>query len=320
MLTTEMARAGCARTPADASATAPAASDRIARMLRRLAEGVALERRVVHAGDALYRAGTPFVNLYVVNTGLFKLVNTSLDGRCQMVDLQCRGNWLGLDGFADGVYACDAMAMDTGEVWALRYDELLRACASNGALLHDLHAEMGRALSRGHDAMLSRSTLGVTARVADFLCQWAGSLAARGQRTDQIRLFMSRAEIGNYLGMTLESVCRALAALARSGVIGFIERGRRDIAIPDLQALGRCVLAMDGDARTGAARERGDRYSGVDASSSAPPSASAWRASSSSLNSGAACSAASSSSISGVGWAVPSNTSSKPAWAALRSS
>jgi CRP/FNR family transcriptional regulator len=48
---------------------------------------------------------------------------------------------------------------------------------------------------------------------------------------------MTRADIGNYLGLTLESVSRALSRLARNGVIEFNEKGRRDISIPNLTAL-----------------------------------------------------------------------------------
>ena len=64
--------------------------------------------------------------------------------------------------------------------------------------------------------MMSLCTLPADARVADFLRYWADSLAERGLRTDQITLRMTRAEIGNYLGMTLEiGEPRAVAAGAR---------------------------------------------------------------------------------------------------------
>lgn len=217
--------------------------ERIARRLGRVAQRVALERRIVHAGDLLYQAGTPFGTLYVINSGRFKVVNISREGLSQVVDLQWRGNWLGLEGLASGTHGCDVRALDSGEVWALRYGDVLRAGMTDVALLHDLHAEMGRALSRGHHAVRSRNMRDAKARVADFLFQWAESLASIGQRTDQFSLSLSRGDMANYLGMTLESVCRALTSLARRGVIAFIERGRRVISIPDLHALHRCAQA-----------------------------------------------------------------------------
>jgi CRP/FNR family transcriptional regulator len=62
---------------------------------------------------------------------------------------------------------------------------------------------------------------------------------------------MSRAEIGNYLGMTLETVSRALSRMARVDVIQFAEKGRREIHIPQVQALTSFmheVCAMPGKA------------------------------------------------------------------------
>jgi CRP/FNR family transcriptional regulator len=131
--------------------------------------------------------------------------------------------------------------MDTGEVWSFRYDTLLEACAAKPALLQVLHEAMSREIARDRDSMMSLCTLPADARVADFLRNWAEALAERGLRTDQITLRMTRAEIGNYLGMTLETVSRALSRLARTDVIRFAEKGRREIQIPRVDALERFI-------------------------------------------------------------------------------
>jgi CRP/FNR family transcriptional regulator len=227
--------------PAAAAAGVPDDSARIAQTLKLLAERVAVQRRVVREGDRVYQAGERFTHLYVLNSGLFKIVNISADGREQVVGLHFRGDWLGFDGIAAGRYGCDAIALDTGEVWAIRYDALLQACAAHPELLTLLHGEMSREISRDRDSLLSMCTLSADARVADFLRYWAESLARRGLRTDQITLRLTRAEIGNYLGMTLESVSRALSRLARSKVIRFAQKGRRDIEIPELNALSAFI-------------------------------------------------------------------------------
>ena len=96
---------------------------------------------------------------------------------------------------------------------------------------------MSREMTRDRDSLMSVCTLPADARVADFLRYWAESLAKRGLRTDQFTLRMTRAEIGNYLGMTLETVSRSLSKLARSKLIHFAEKGRRDIHIPEVNAL-----------------------------------------------------------------------------------
>ena len=217
------------------------ASRHVADTLKLLQERLAPRRRVVHAGDVVYGAGERFANLYILNAGFFKLMNVTADGREQVVSLKFRGDWLGFDGIAGGTYSCDAVAMDTGEVWMVSYDELLAACRDCQQLLTVLHGAMSRQIDRDRESLMSLCTLPADARVAEFLRHWADSLARSGLRSDQITLRMTRAEIGNYLGMTLETVSRALSKLARDKIIAFAEKGRRDVRIPDVEALSAFV-------------------------------------------------------------------------------
>lgn len=211
--------------------------------LATLSGALAPERRVVHAGDAIYRAGQRFDDLHILNSGLCKVVVLAADGREQLVALKLRGDWLGFDGIAEGRYTCDAVAVDTGEVWTLRYDALVAAGARQPALIRLLHEAMSREIGRDRDSLMSVCTLPAQARVADFLRTWVEALAGSGLRTDLFTLRLTRAEIGNCLGLTLETVSRALSSLARAGLIRFVEKGRRDIGIPSIDALAAFVHA-----------------------------------------------------------------------------
>ncbi|MDE2148064.1 MAG: helix-turn-helix domain-containing protein [Burkholderiales bacterium] len=240
MIATSASTAHAAR-PAPAVRGAPAAArQRIDRTLE-LLQRVPLTRRLLHAGEPVFRAGDALACLHVIHFGCVKTVNMSADGREQVAGLYFKGDWLGLDSIAAGRQGCDAVALDLTEVWAIPYAALLEAGAGEPALLELLHTAMSRELSRDRDAMLSLCTLPADARVADFLRGWAEALAERGLRTDQITIHMTRAEIGNYLGMKLETVSRALSRLAREKVIAFSETGRRDLHIPDVAALAGFV-------------------------------------------------------------------------------
>jgi CRP/FNR family transcriptional regulator len=216
---------------------------RIAERLGLVQSSVEVQRRIVRAGDHVYQAGQRFTHLHVANTGAYKIVNLTRDGREQIVSLKFRGDWLGLDGLADGAYECDAVALDTGEVWAVPYTALLQACAILPGLMTAFHEAMGRELARDRSSLMSVCTLPADARVADFLHDWAAALACRGLRNDQITLRMTRAEVGNYLGLTLETVSRGLSRLARTGLIRFADNARREVVIPDIAALGDFVQA-----------------------------------------------------------------------------
>jgi len=223
-----------------------------------IGHSLAPSRHVVREGDAVCRAGQRFECLYVLTSGCAKVLSVAGDGREQVVGLKFRGDWLGFDGIASGHYTSTTLAMDTGEVWVVRYQALLKACAVQPALLQLLHREMSHQISRERESLMSVCTLPADARVAEFLRQWADSLRERGLRNDQITLPLSRAEIGNYLGLTLETVSRALSKLARHRLIGFVERSRRELQIPDVGALAayvqRCVAAVAPPSRRREAR------------------------------------------------------------------
>lgn len=219
----------------------PAVAHAIAQTLQLVERELPFARRVLHAGDAVYQAGESLQCLYLVNSGIYKTVSLAADGREQVVSLHFKGDWLGFDGIADARHACDAIAMDVGEVWCVRYTALMQACAADLSLMALINGAMSRQLGFSRESMLSLCTLPADARVADFLRHWAEALADRGLRNDQIALRMTRAEIGNHLGMKLETVSRALSRLAREGLIAFAGVGRRDLRIVDVDSLASFV-------------------------------------------------------------------------------
>lgn len=212
---------------------------RIAASLDLIERGVPVQRRIVRPGDFVYQAGQAFTQLFVINAGMFKVVNLSPDGREQIVSLKYRGDWLGFDGIAERCHDCDVVAMDTGEVWAISYDALLQS--GEPALLAEFHRAMSREIAHDRGSLMSVCTLPADARVAEFLRNWAEALSSRGLRTDQVTMRMTRAEIGNYLGVTLETVSRALSRLHRLDLISFLDNSRRELRLPDVHALADFV-------------------------------------------------------------------------------
>lgn len=206
-----------------------------------LQENVPVRRRIVREGDRVHQVGQQLESLHIVHSGSFKTVGLTADGREQTLGLHMKGDWLGFDAIARGRHTCDAMAMDIGEVWSVPYAALLQACARQPELTALMHAAMSREITRERNAMMALCSLPANERVADFLRMWLEELGERGLRTDQITLHMTRAEIGTYLGLTLESVSRAFSHLARENVIGFPEKGRRHVSISDADALARFV-------------------------------------------------------------------------------
>ena len=137
------------------------------------------QRRIVHAGDVIYRPGEAFSNLHVLNTGFFKIVKLTADGREQVVSLKFRGDWMGFDGIARGAYGCDGDR--DGHRRSLDHSAMPPCsppASTAPALLTALHEAMSREIGQDRDSLMSVCTLPADARVAEFL-RYLATLAGR---------------------------------------------------------------------------------------------------------------------------------------------
>ena len=127
---------------------------------------------------------------------------------------------MGLDGVEDGVHACTVTALEDGEVCAIPYRRWLEVCGNGGAGLRErMHRMLGVELARARRLKLLLTLAHAEPRVAAFLLMISARMAARGYSPFDFQLRMSRADIGSYLGLTLETVSRSLSALDRHGWI-----------------------------------------------------------------------------------------------------
>lgn len=204
--------------------------------LEALLQGLPLIRRQVQAKQHVFRAGQPRQSLFLIHAGLFKTSVLSEDGREKITGFRMRGDLLGLDALGMGTYACDAIALDVGEVWELPYAQL---CESIPDFQERLTAALASEIRRDWGWMLAMGTLTAEQRVITFLLDFATRLEALGFSARRLLLRMTRAELGNFLSLQLETVTRALSHLHAQGLIG-VER--REIRIENPAGL-RAMLA-----------------------------------------------------------------------------
>ena len=202
--------------------------------IERLREHVPVFRRKVRAGQSVYRAGQPFHALYLVHVGCFKTTELADDGREQVTGFRMRGDLIGVESIGLAAYACDAIALEDGEVWELPYPPVLNACFE----LPDMHARftaaMAEEIRRDRAWMLALGTLTADQRVAAFLVDIAGRCAALGFSDRHFILRMSRADMANYLALKHETVSRALSHLQDMGCIEVL---RREVKVLDADRL-----------------------------------------------------------------------------------
>ncbi|MBC7470876.1 MAG: helix-turn-helix domain-containing protein, partial [Ramlibacter sp.] len=195
-------------------------------------------RRRIKAGQSLYRAGDRFHSIYAVRSGTLKTSLQMADGREQVSGFYLGGELMGLDGFADGKHASSASALEDAEVCAIPFAHLARLSAANAGMQHALNRLMSREIVREHSLMLLLGSMNAEERLAAFLLNLSQRLKARGYSASEFHLRMSRADIGSYLGMKLETVSRTFSAFQLHGVL---EVDKRHIRILDIDRLASPV-------------------------------------------------------------------------------
>ena len=195
-------------------------------------------RRKIRRGETLFRRGESFASIYAVRSGFFKTTISSEDGRDQVTGFQMTGELLGLDGIGDAMHSCDAVALEDSQVCVIPFSSLEELAQEFAGLQREFHRVMSREIVRDHGVMLLLSSMTAEERVAAFLLNLASRLEARGFSPSTFVLRMTRAEIGAYLGLKLETVSRAFSKFHEDGVL---DVRQREVRIVDATALRRLV-------------------------------------------------------------------------------
>ncbi len=201
-------------------------------------DGLLFGRRRIKAGDTLYREGEKFQYIYAVRSGTFKSSMSLQDGRDQVTGFHMAGELMGLDGVAHGSHASCATALEDAEICAIPYAHLNELSATNSNMHHLVSRLMSREIVREHSLMMLLGSMNAEERLAAFLLNLAQRLKARGYSSSEFHLRMSRAEIGSYLGMKLETVSRTFSAFQARKLLAV---DKRHIRILDAAGLTRTL-------------------------------------------------------------------------------
>ncbi|MEO7393188.1 MAG: helix-turn-helix domain-containing protein [Ramlibacter sp.] len=199
-------------------------------------DSLMFSRRKVAAGDTLYAAGDRFHHIYAVRSGMFKSSILLASGREQISGFHMAGELMGLDGVAQGAHASNATALEDTEVCAIPYARVTEFSAGGAGMQQAVSKLMSREIVREHGLMMLLGSMSAEERLAAFLLNLSQRLKVRGYSPVEFHLRMSRAEIGSYLGMKLETVSRTFSAFQQQGLL---EVDKRHIRIVDMAALSR---------------------------------------------------------------------------------
>ena len=225
-VTTSAPRISC--TPHAATAESADAFGTIARCSGAIASEFSYKK-----DEEIYGEGEPSEYLYQVIRGAVRTYKLLNDGRRQIGAFHLPGDVFGLD--PDSIHRLTAEAISDTTVRLLKRRSLEAAAGLNAEVSRNLWTMTAGDLRHAEDHMLLLGRKTAMERVATFLLEMDRRLAKAGM----MALPMSRRDIGDYLGLTLETVSRALSQLNDQGVLVF--SSARQIVLRNRQQL----TAMD---------------------------------------------------------------------------
>jgi len=192
----------------------------------------------VSAGDVLLQEQGPIRSYANVMRGVLKLTKTMADGRQQIVGLQFAPDFVGRlhqDESPVRVEACSDV-----EVCSITSNALRKMLEENPTLEAKLLHQALREVDQAREWMLALGRKTAHEKVASFLMMMVRQIDPfAGGATTAFDLPLTRAEIGDFLGLTIGTVSRELTRLRRVGVIQI--SSHRHIDVLDLEALRQCA-------------------------------------------------------------------------------
>lgn len=191
-------------------------------------------RKPVRRGEALFEASNHFRAIYAVRSGSIKTFSIDEHGNEQVTGFHLPGELLGLDAINTGKHPCTARALETSSVCEIPFEKLEELSNSIPGLQRQMLRIMSKEIQHDQGLMTLLGKKTAEQRVASFLMSLSGRLKQRGFSVRDFNLSMSRSDIGNYLGLAVETVSRIFTRFQTDGLLTV---RRKHILIHDLEKL-----------------------------------------------------------------------------------
>jgi CRP/FNR family transcriptional regulator len=169
-------------------------------------------------GQLLYYQGDKFQAIYAVQAGIIKTYRL-VEGEEHIINFYFPGELIGLSCIHRSSYNHFAVALTTASVCCFPYQQLTELAGQLPPLRQRLLVMMSSEIDGEQQMVELLSKKQAQQRLALFLLNVSRRLQARGQLASSFRLAMSRQDIGNYLGLALETVSRVFSQLAKQQLI-----------------------------------------------------------------------------------------------------
>lgn len=173
-------------------------------------------QRVVYAAtESIYHGGTSANAVYILRNGHVKLFKTTAMGKDQIIRVVKPGEFFGFDGLVSERYNHSAVPLRQAEVCCIPVAGLEALGAYKPEVERLIMVRCIKELQHADERLLELGAKRSAERLASFLLEWCG----KAEDNKWIPLVLSRLEIAQLLGLTIETVSRLFALWKREDVI-----------------------------------------------------------------------------------------------------
>lgn len=203
--------------------------------------------RPLKKGDHLFHQGDTFESVFAIRAGSVKSYTITNEGEEQITGFYFPGEVVGLSGFDDKHYPVSTKIMETTTVCEIPFEHLDTLCGQLPELRRQVMRTMSKEIRDDQQMMLLLSKKNAEQRVATFLVKLSQRFQARGYSAHKFRLSMSRNEIGNYLGLAVETVSRIFTRFQKNELI---QVEGKEVDLLNLESLYEVSGECDGKSNT----------------------------------------------------------------------
>lgn len=175
----------------------------------------------------LFREGDSADNVFEVTSGIIRVFKLLPDGRRQIIGFLETGDFLGLSFNENYLYTAEAVTPASVRRSRRRLDALID---ENQEVRRRLMAITANELLTAQDQMVLLGRKTAKEKLCTFLMNLSRKAARRGLNATRISMPMGRADIADYLGLTIETVSRTITCLKTAGLIRLLENHKVELA------------------------------------------------------------------------------------------
>jgi CRP/FNR family transcriptional regulator len=187
----------------------------------------------------LFQVDDPVEAFYKIKKGIVVEYKMLTDGRRQVVAVRSVGDLCGYSARA-GRHELSAEAITPVEACAFGAVKFQLMVEHDIRLASAVAADLAQRLKQMGDALTTIGQLSAAERVAHFIFEMEKLEGGQERPTNTITLHLTRQDIGDYLGLTLETVSRCFATLKDKGLIALV--GKEAVSVLDRKGLMQLAM------------------------------------------------------------------------------